>query len=896
MLNKSRLLNSLLILFVIIKSFSQKETEHWYFGNRAAIKFNDKQTPNALTNSSMNTPFGSATISDKNGNLLFYTQGTTVFNANHIPMQDGVQLASDNEVLQTSIIIPKPDSPNIYYLITLKIKDDPPPPIGIRVPPGLHYSVIDMNKDGGLGNIIVKNVLLTDLVSEKLTAVHAKDGKSIWIIAFGKQLSTSTAFDTFYSYKIDETGINTTPVTSTIPTTIINNQGALKASPNGEFLLLSNYNSAILAYFDAEIGKVYNHNYLGLILGLGLPTLYAHGIEFSNDSKYAYLETISHEENMIFQYNTANISELDTVHIYNKGKSYMQLAKDGNIYITADGYLSKITPPKNSNEKIAAFFENTVDLNGKQSKLGLPNFIQSYFRTRIQTKNGCLDTKTLFEIDTYAPITQAEWDFGDGTPTSTEIKPEHTYTSPGNYIVSCIITINNREIKVYEDIEIFMPSDYALGLNEIIQCDIDNDGTNFFNLTVIENEITPFTAINEISYHKSFTDALDDDAIINYENYENTGRNEIFIKIYNTNGCATIKSFFIESVFVKLETIDDFYTCSISNERDIENFGYFDLDLKKPNIRKKNSLSSSDKIRFYPDALSAQLTINELRRFQTTKSTVIWARVDKSMNCGGIEPFRLVVNQLTKTSNINSNYTICYNPSLKPPIIISASNSNDSFEWKNSAGNVISINKDFTLISIGEYSLTVYKTENGLLCSNTKKFTIKNPEPPSFSNITVNTEDETNNIVDVLIDGNSNYEFSLDNINFFGNTTSHTFTNVNPGLRTIYIRDVNNCEQAMQTNISVIGFKKFFTPNGDGENDFWNVRGLSDIFFKSINISVFNRYGKVIGSITDFSSPGWDGTFNGKQMPSNNYWFKAEIIDKNNRLIKETSNFSLIRK
>ena len=181
----------------------------------------------------------------------------------------------------------------------------------------------------------------------------------------------------------------------------------------------------------------------------------------------------------------------------------MQLAKDGNIYVTSEGYLSKVTPPKSSDETVASFFENTIDLNGKKSILGMPNFIQSYFRTRILSENGCLDTKTLFEIDTYATITAAEWDFGDGTPISTEIKSEHTYTSAGNYAVSCTITVNSREIKLYKNIEIYTPSAYAIGFNEIIQCDIDNDGTDFFNLTVVEDEITPFKLINGITYHKS---------------------------------------------------------------------------------------------------------------------------------------------------------------------------------------------------------------------------------------------------------------------------------------------------------------------------------------------------------------------------------------------------------
>ena len=147
----------------------------------------------------------------------------------------------------------------------------------------------------------------------------------------------------------------------------------------------------------------------------------------------------------------------------------------------------------------------------------------------------------------------------------------------------------------------------------------------------------------------------------------------------------------------------------------------------------------------------------------------------------------------------------------------------------------------------------------------------------------------------INVNGNSNYEFSLDNINFFGNSTSYTFSNVEAGLQTVYVKDINNCEQPIQTNVSVIGFKKYFTPNGDGENDFWNIKGLDAANFKSVNVVIFDRFGKTVATITDFNTLGWDGSYNGKPLPENNYWFKSEIIDKNDNVMSESGNFSLLR-
>ena len=94
----------------------------------------------------------------------------------------------------------------------------------------------------------------------------------------------------------------------------------------------------------------------------------------------------------------------------------------------------------------------------------------------------------------------------------------------------------------------------------------------------------------------------------------------------------------------------------------------------------------------------------------------------------------------------------------------------------------------------------------------------------------------------------------------------------------------------------MIGFKSYFTPNGDGNNDYWNLNGLDAAFFKSIKIIVFDRYGKVLHSITGFNSLGWNGIYNGKVLASNSYWFTAEIIDLEDHLIKKSGSFSLIRK
>ncbi|MCT4629031.1 T9SS type B sorting domain-containing protein, partial [Winogradskyella sp.] len=110
-----------------------------------------------------------------------------------------------------------------------------------------------------------------------------------------------------------------------------------------------------------------------------------------------------------------------------------------------------------------------------------------------------------------------------------------------------------------------------------------------------------------------------------------------------------------------------------------------------------------------------------------------------------------------------------------------------------------------------------------------------------------------------------------------------------PGLYTVYVRDKNNCG-IIEELVSVIGFPKFFTPNEDTVNDFWQVKGINNRFQANSKIYIFDRYGKLLTKL-DPLSPGWDGTYNGQNMPTSDYWFKVQLQDGRTF----TSHFTLKR-
>ena len=120
------------------------------------------------------------------------------------------------------------------------------------------------------------------------------------------------------------------------------------------------------------------------------------------------------------------------------------------------------------------------------------------------------------------------------------------------------------------------------------------------------------------------------------------------------------------------------------------------------------------------------------------------------------------------------------------------------------------------------------------------------------------------------------------------------FCNCNYTPYHVNYRHKNGCGVA-QLEVSVLEFPKYFTPNGDGVNDLWAVKGASTTFYPQSSIHIFDRYGNPITEIA-IDGQGWDGLYNGKLLPSNDYWFNIQLTDRNGITINRKGHFSLLRK
>lgn len=352
---------------------AQKQTSIWYFGLRAGLDFSQGD-PVALTDGMMSTNEGCASIADTAGHLLFYTNGVYVWNRQHLQMPNGFRLMGHRSSTQSAIIIPRPGHPHQHYIFTTDLQSQAY---------GLRYNLVDMSLDGGQGDVKEKNVYLISPITEKITAVHHRNKRDIWVIA---HLWNS---DAFVAYLVTDQGVSKKPVISHIGTAHRGQGkgaiGSMKASPDGTKLAVAiwrNFNRFEVFDFDNYNGSLSNRINLE-------PFPEAYGVEFSPDGSKLYGTTngIAGAEAQLWQFNLAAGSRLaisnSAILIPTSGSKLgaLQLALDGKIYLAKEDaeYLGVIQNP-NAPGWSCRYLDQGVSLGERKARLGLPNFIQSYFR------------------------------------------------------------------------------------------------------------------------------------------------------------------------------------------------------------------------------------------------------------------------------------------------------------------------------------------------------------------------------------------------------------------------------------------------------------------------------------------------------------------------------------
>jgi gliding motility-associated-like protein len=453
----------LLNLIIYHLSFAQNSASNWYFGNKAGINFTNNEASVKL-DGAMESFEGCSSISDEEGNLLFYSNGMAVWNKNHSILTDGSGLKGHESSTQSSIFIASPLNQSQFFLFTTNALE-----YGLRNE--LNYSIITINKESGQGEISNKNTLLHDNVTERLTALKHANNRDTWLITH------EWGTNNFFSYLITAEGINQEPVRSGVGSIHVggggymynnqNSQGAIKVSPSGDKIAVALSGSGIVEVFDFNPldGSISN----GSLLNISSP----YGLEFSPDGSKLYISTLG---SSLYQLNLDPCDgtiNTQPILIASTGDIYlgsMQLGPDKKIYVARykSEYLGIINQPNKAGQH-AEFVVNGIWVGGRQCLLGLPNFEQrGFYSSAIEISTTCTGKDTKFKTTT-PRIDSIKWQIGGPENiVSSQENFIHTFNKPGKYKVEAAIYYQGVLTSYCRDINIITTEQIDLGKDTTI--------------------------------------------------------------------------------------------------------------------------------------------------------------------------------------------------------------------------------------------------------------------------------------------------------------------------------------------------------------------------------------------------------------------------------------------
>ena len=728
--------------------------------------------------------------------------------------------------------------------------------------------------------------------SEKITAVQHNDENSIWVITHFK--------DSFYSFRVDGNGVNTTPVISQTNTDVPvggykqNGIGYLKVSPDGSKIGIAHSQTS----FSNEIGPKTPNKQTGKVLLYDFNTTTGvvsnelvllskkipYGIEFSPKSSklYATVNNYANDGNPIgsslyqFDLSAGNIvASIEDISTSTNVAGALQLAIDGKIYragypISSSGTsLSVINNPEVQGTS-CNYQSNIISLGGQFTELGLPPFVQSFFILKFEYKNVCLGDATEFTILGDVPFHTVEWDFGDGQ-TSTDETPQHTYQFSGDYTVTLTKYFNGiPSDPITKDITIFDAPSIPPSLVEYFQCtnDPNANGIGSFNLQLINPTVSLDTdQVINVFYYNDVISAQQDISNSNTlpNIYTNSLADEVLIaKVFNTiSGCYSLAEVQLK---IKLSVQLDgpvLRGCDLNlgNGR-----GEFHLGLQRQVLENLFNLPGQSTIRFYTNENSALMGLdNYLPDLYVSANSTVYIRVDNNDICYGSGKFNIEVENFD--IDMEEEVILCGGDTTEIATLTSGVTvgleNNHTYLWvTGETTSTIDVNVP------GTYTVSV---TNDIGCVKERTITVIGTAVPEIKDI-----DVSNDTVKIITEENGNYEYAILDING-PYQSSNVFRGVPAGTISVFVKEKNGCGIASQ-EISIIVYPIFFTPNGDYANQLWQIEGISNNFLPVSPIYIYDRYGRLLKQLDPLSS-GWDGTLNGKPLVSSDYWFKVTLHD-----------------
>ena len=396
-------------------------------------------------------------------------------------------------------------------------------------------------------------------------------------------------------------------------------------------------------------------------------------------------------------------------------------------------------------------------------------------------------------------------------------------------------------------------------------CDTDFDGLYEPDFDEISK-----TIVNNSSDFDIYYSLTNDFSAANRlsNNWSYSAPTRVYVLVASKSGCTNATGFLDFKIGTKI-TVNNIETAVCDNERD-----------GKTNIKISDylpSTTSGTQYFYYNSFQKAQEAITGTtisNDQEITNNTTFYIRTENPGFCPNIFELQIIFNQPETSSKIH-DLTICKNTTTT----INAGTNFTYYKWSNGTEGQFAEEAEY---GVGTHYVELTST-NG--CVYKQYFTISEAVDPVIDSVI----EQGNSITVNVSGGTAPYEYSLDQINW---PTSNIFYNLKRGVQKVYVRDSKKCT-IKEYEFSIIKLLNAITPNGDGLNDFLDYSDLR--VKKEVKILIFDRFGKKIFSNENSTSYIWDGTENGRQLPSGSYWYVLEWTEPDTNTKVTYKNWIIVK-